>query len=57
MIVYIVTYFNANDDYYNYVWGVFDTEFLAESQRRKIKMLNPEHCGIKVEQFEVMSAC
>ena len=56
MIVYIVTYLNANDDYYSYIWGVFDTKFLADSQKKKIKILNNNHCCIKTEVCEVMNA-
>ena len=56
MIVYILTYLNANDDYYNYIWGVFDTRFLAESQKRIIKILNKDHIINDIETFEVVSA-
>ncbi|KKN04734.1 hypothetical protein LCGC14_1094430 [marine sediment metagenome] len=56
MIVYILTYLNANDDYYSYIWGVFDTRFLAESQKRIIKILNKDHIINDIETFEVVSA-
>ena len=55
MIVYVVSYYNANDDYHRYIWGVFDTNFLANAQKLLIKTLNEHHCGFRVESFRVMS--
>ena len=51
--VCIVTYNNADDDYYMYIWGVYRNRKNAIQQEQIILKRNNENCGFRVRTYTI----